>query len=350
MTANEKKLEITTSRHFNAWMASENLSLAFTTYQTGKLFMIGLKPDGRLSVFERTFPRAMGMCASADEFHMSTDVQIWRFRNVVPPGEHFQGYDRYYAPRTSWITGDIDVHDMAVGADGRLYFINTLFGCLATKDDDYSFRPLWKPPFLSKLAAEDRCHLNGLAMKDGKPKYVTAVSRSDVADGWRDRRSDGGIVMDTETNEIVAEGFSMPHSPRVWQDRLWLLNSGAGWFGWVDTDTGEFNATTFCPGYARGLSFHGNYAVIGLSAARENRTFKGLPLDEELKRKDAEDRCGLMVVDMATGDAVHWMRIEGVVRELYDVCALPGVRRPMLMGFKTDDVKRVLSQPPDALV
>ncbi len=348
--SDEQKLAITASRHFNAWMASENLSIAFTTYQTGKLFMIGLQADGRLSIFERTFPRAMGMWASADEFYMSTDYLLWRFRNLVPPGENFQGYDRYYAPRMSWVTGDIDIHDMAMGADGKLYFINTLFGCLSTMDGDYSFRPLWKPPFLSKLAAEDRCHLNGLAMKDGKPKYVTAVSRSDVADGWRDRRSDGGIVMDIDSNEVVAEGFSMPHSPRVYDGKLWLLNSGAGHFGHVDTDTGQFTPTTFCPGYARGLSFHGGYAVIGLSTARENKTFQGLPLDEEMKSRDAEPRCGLMVVDMTTGDSVHWLRIEGVVKELYDVCALPGVRRPMLMGFKTDDVKRTLSQPPDAVV
>lgn len=344
----EPKLEITASRNFTSWLASERVSIAFTTYQTGKMFMIGMQPDGRLSVFERTFSRAMGLWATDQEFCLSTDYQIWRFRNLLGPGESHQGYDRYYAPRMSWITGDIDVHDMAMGADGRLYFINTLFGCIAVTDADYSFRPIWKPPFISRLAAEDRCHLNGLAMRGGRPGYVTATSRSDVADGWRDRRADGGIVMDVETGAVVCEGLSMPHSPRVHGDRLWVLNSGTGWLGWVDTATGAFNATTFCPGYARGLAFHGRHAVIGLSVARENKTFQGLPLDEELKRHDAEARCGLVVVDLTTGDAIHWLRIEGVVKELYDVCVLPGVVRPMLMGFKNDDVKRVLRQPPEA--
>jgi uncharacterized protein (TIGR03032 family) len=342
----EEAFALTTSRHFPEWLAGIGGSLAFTTYQAGKLFLLGVRPDGRLSVFERTFPRCMGLGVSADgrSLALATRNAIQRFDNVLPPGQGSpEGYDAVYVPHAGWVTGDLDVHDVGFGKDGRPLFVNTLFACLATVSDGASFRPLWKPDFISRLAAEDRCHLNGLAMEAGKPRYVTAVSRSDAADGWRDRRRDGGIVIDVESGAIVAEGLSMPHSPRLHGGRLWLLNSGTGEFGHVELESGRFEAVAFCPGYARGLAFLGNHAVIGLSLARDNRTFSGLALDEALAARSVEPRCGLAIVDLATGDMKHWMRIEGVVRELYDVAALPGVRRPSAIGFKTDEVDHLIS-------
>jgi uncharacterized protein (TIGR03032 family) len=342
----EEKFALTTSRHFPEWLASTGGSLAFTTYQAGKLFLIGLQADGRLSVFERSFPRCMGLGVSPDgrSLALATEYQIQRFDNVLAPGQSdAQGYDALYAPHAAWVTGDVDAHDVGFGADGRPVFVNTLFGCIAAVSDGHSFRPLWKPDFVSRLAAEDRCHLNGMAMEEGRPLYATAVSRSDVADGWRDRRADGGVAIDVASGEVVAEGLSMPHSPRLHGGRLWLLNSGAGEFGHVDPASGRFEPVAFCPGYARGLSFAGGQAVVGLSLARENRTFSGLALDDALKRRDAEPRCGLAVIDLGSGDMVHWVRIEGVVRELYDVAFLPGVRRPAAIGFKTDEVKQLIS-------
>ena len=160
-----------------------------------------------------------------------------------------RGYDVAYVPRVGYTTGDLDVHDIAVDADGRVIFVCTLFGCLATLSERASFQPLWRPPFLSALVPEDRCHLNGLAMRDGRAAYVTAVADSDVADGWRDRRHDGGCVVDVASGEIVARGLSMPHSPRWYRDRLWLVNSGTGEFGCVDLATGRFEPIAFCPGY-----------------------------------------------------------------------------------------------------
>ena len=215
--------------------------------------------------------------------------------------------------------------------------------CLAALSEAHSFKPLWQPAFISKLAAEDRCHLNGLAMRDGQPAYVTAVGCSDVADGWREHRADGGVVIDVNTNEIVCSGLSMPHSPRWHNGRLWLLNSGTGDFGYVNPQTGQFEPVCFCPGYMRGLSFHGDFALIGISKPRHNKTFSGLALDVNLKSRHAEARCGVQVVDLRTGDVVHWLRMEGVVEELYDVVVLPGVRRPMALGFKTDEIRRILS-------
>lgn len=171
---------------------------------------------------------------------------------------------------------------------------------------------------------------------------MTAVSRSNVADGWRDRRHDGGCVINVQSNEIVATGLSMPHSPRVYRGRLWVHNSGTGYFGYIDLDKGVFEPVALCPGYLRGMTFHGDYAIVGLSKQRENRTFSGLDLDKNLEDAQVDPRCGLHIIDLRTGDIVHWVRIEGVVSELYDVVALPGVKCPQALGLKTDEIRRVL--------
>jgi uncharacterized protein (TIGR03032 family) len=337
------QLEIQASRQLPAFLAEQRISLAVTTYQAGKLFLLGVRPDGRLSVFERTLERCMGLAASRDTLHVATLQQIWKFADVLPEGQDWQGHDALYAPRMSWVTGDIDVHDVAVGAGGRPVFANTLFSCLATVSDTHSFVPLWKPRFISRLAAEDRCHLNGLAMEGGVARYVSVVGPSDVADGWRAHRGGGGQVIDVASGEVVLGGLSMPHSPRLHRGQLWLLNSGTGAFGRVDVAAGRFEEVAFCPGYARGLAFHGDYAVIGTSLPRDNRTFTGLALDGELERRGAEPRCAVLVIDLRSGDTVHWLRFDGVVKELYDVGVLPGVARPAAIGFKSDEIRRVIT-------
>ncbi|MBT5415161.1 MAG: TIGR03032 family protein [Rhodospirillaceae bacterium] len=337
-----EQLKVSASRQFAGWLVERKASLAFTTYQAGKLFMLGIKEGGRLSIFERTFPRCMGLTGDGQTLWMSSLFQFWRFENALEPGQDYRGYDRLYVPQAGYTTGDIDAHDIAVGRDGRPIFVNTLFSCLATVSESHSFRPVWRPPFVSRLAAEDRCHLNGLAAEEGVPRFATAVARTDVADGWRDNRQSGGVVIDIDSGEIVAEGFSMPHSPRLHDGRLWLLDSGTGRFGHVELETGRFEEVAFCPGYARGLCFIDDFAVIGISKPRDD-TFGGLPLDGILKEKAVEPRCGLLVIDLRTGDTVHWFRLDGVVSELYDVVALPGVVRPMALGFRTDEIRRTLT-------
>jgi len=337
-------LDFSTSRQFPEWLQSENVSLAFTTYQAGKLFLIG-RHQGRLSFFERTFNRCMGMWADGQTLWMSSLYQLWRFENTLPEGEQADGYDRLYLPQVGYTTGDLDIHDVIVDKDGRVVFVNTLFSCLATTNDTHSFTPLWQPHFISRLAAEDRCHLNGLAARDGMPAYVTAVAATDVADGWRDHRDSGGIVIDVASNETLVTGLSMPHSPR-WDERtgkLWLLNAGTGELGFVDLEKGAFEPVTFCPGFLRGLAIHGNYAIVGTSKPRENRTFSGLPLDQRLAEKNVSARCAVHIVDLRTGDIVHWLRIEGIVTEFYDVTVLPGVERPSALGFKTGDIRRTIT-------
>ncbi len=343
-TSATPELAITGSRHLAGWMAGNRVSLGFSTYQAGKLFLVGMQPNGRFSVYERTFNRAMGLAVSPDTqtIWLSTLYQLWRLDNYLPAGQATQdGYDRVYVPNCAHTTGDLDIHDIILDSQGDPTFATTLFNCVSKLAPGHSFKPLWKPGFVTQMVAEDRCHLNGLAGDPvtGEPAYVTMVSRSDVSDGWRDRRVGGGMDMDVRTDEAVCEGLSMPHSPRVHPDhpgKVWLLESGTGQFGYVDLKTGKFEPVAFCPGFTRGMAFHGDMAIVGISGCRENRTFSGMPLDDELKQRDAEPRTALHFIDLKTGQTAHWLRVEGVVNELFDVIVLPQVVRPQLMGLKQD--------------
>jgi hypothetical protein len=291
------------SRQLSSWLREAGGALAFTTDQAGKLFFLGIDAKGELTVFNRTLERCMGLAAAGDSLYVAMMNQVLRFENALAPGQATaEGYDRTYIPQVAWYTGDLDAHDLTLDGEGRVIFVNTLFSCLATVSETHSFAPIWHPPFISRLAAEDRCHLNGLALDAaGRPAYVTAVAATDVADGWRDHREAGGLVLDVASGEPV------------------------------------------CPGHLRGLAFIGGCAVIGLSKARENRTFAGLALDARLAAEGIEARCGLYVIDLATGDVAHHVRIDGVITELYDIAALPGARNPMAIGFRSEEIRRVLS-------
>lgn len=334
----------TTSRQFPNWLADSGGSLAISTYQSGKVILVGTnRQSGRLSVFERTLERPMGMAFHDSRLVVASMIQITSFVDAARGTPGAAGYDALFVPQSATYTADLDAHDVAFGADGRLVFVNTLFSCLATTSETHSFRPLWKPPFISRLAPEDRCHLNGLAMRDGEPAYVTCVAETDVTDGWREHRTSGGVVVDVASGEVVCRGLSMPHSPRLHEGRLWVLNSGAGEVGTVDLASGRFEPLAFCPGYLRGLDFVGPYALVGLSEPRENRTFAGLPLQDRLAAAKVGPRCGVFVIDTRTGDVAHWLRLEGVINELYDLVALPGLARPMMIGFKSDEIRRTVS-------
>jgi uncharacterized protein (TIGR03032 family) len=294
-------------------------------------------------VNERLFQKAMGLHVDGKSLLLATLFQIHRFENVLEKGQFINHtYDVCYTPRITYTTGILDAHDVGQLANGQIIFVNTRYNCLATVSSKHSFTPVWKPPFISRIISEDRCHLNGMAMGGGKPRYVTAVSQSDTIDGWRDRRADGGIVMDIETGKVVCKGLSMPHSPRLYNGKLWVLNSGTGEFGHVDLEKNIFVPLVFCPGFVRGLAFHGNYAYIGLSKPRYER-FEGLALDEKLTKADSEPWCGLQVINLDTGACAEWFRIDGAIGEIYDVAIVPGAACPMSIGFASDDIKNLIT-------
>lgn len=342
----ESDLRLRVSPGFKSWLGQEQVSVAFTTYQANHLFLVGLQADGEIAVCRREFERPMGLWASSERLFMSARWQLWQFDNALPEGALRQGYDRIYVPRVSHTTGGLDVHDIGVDSDGRVIFVNTAYSCLATTSERWSFKPLWQPPFISGLEREDRCHLNGMAMSEGQPAYVTVVSRSDVARGWREERRDGGCVIDVATGDVVVDGLSMPHSPRVHRGRLWLLNSGTGELGTIERD--GFQGLTFCPGFLRGLAFQGDAAVVGLSKQRDHRAFAGLALDDYLKSADEEARCGIYVIDTRSGMILHTLELDGPVTELYDVQVIPGARCPTALGFKFDDIHLTITIDTDS--
>ena len=341
-------LKVSASRQFTNWLRDEVISLAFTTYQSQLLLMIGFNAQTQqLSVGVRKFGRAMGLYCTPDteRLYLSTKYQLWQLDNALQPGASYKRCDRAYVPRVGYTTGDLDIHDVIVDGSDRPIFVCTMLNSLATVSNTHSCVPLWTPPFISKLVSEDRCHLNGLAAVDGQAKYVTLVNQSDILDGWREKRRGGGCVMDVTSNEVVATGLSMPHSPRFYDGKLWLLNSGTGEFGYIDLDAGKFEPVAFCPGYLRGMAFHEHFAIVGLSKVRAKGggVMSGLELDDRLREQDVEPRCGLMVIDLTTGSIVNWLRLEGQITELYDVQVLPGVKRPMALGFQTDEISRLLT-------
>ena len=335
--------DIKLSRGFRPWLERMDLSLAFTTYQTGQLFLIGRLPEGRISVHQQNYARAMGLHASPQRLVIASQHQIWRLENMLAPHERANAnFDRLYVPRAAQVTGDLDVHEIALDSRGRAIFVATRFNCLATTSATHGFKPLWMPPFVSKLAAEDRCHLNGLAMDGGRPAYVTAISRSDMVEGWRDRRRDGGVLVDLADNRIVADGLSMPHSPRVTPDGVLLLDSGRGMIVRVDPATGSRTDIAFCPGFLRGLAVIGGHAIVTVSMPREG-IFEGLELQDQLAKRDGEPWCGLCIVDLRSGDIVEWLRIDGAIRELFDVAILPGVACPMAVGIGSPELNSLVS-------
>lgn len=342
-----RKLGITCSKGIVRWLLRNRCSLAFTSYRTGQLFLIGVTPRGGLSFHQRDFKMAMGLWAdpSSQSLYLATHYQIWRFENILRTGEFAnEHHDRCYHPRQSFLTGDLQVHDVGVENDGRIVFVNTAFSCLAVPDPVHSFRPLWKPPFISELTADDRCHLNGLAMEAGHPRYVTAVSRSDVARGWREERSEGGLIMDVATDTVLTESLSMPHSPRLHKGNLYVLDSGRGNLCHVDRTTGKTEPIAFCPGFLRGLAFHNDHAIVGLSLPG-TRSFTGLELDRTLKKKRTDPWCGVQIVDLESGEVAEWIRLSGDADELFDVAVLPNVRCPMALDFVSRDIEATHSLP-----
>jgi uncharacterized protein (TIGR03032 family) len=304
------------------------ITIAVTTYQAGKLVLLRAE-NGKLNTHFRTFRRPMGLAYRPGRLAVGTMTEVWDFRNVPevaarlePPGRH----DACFLPRSAHFTGDILVHEMA-WAGHDLWLVNTRFSCLCTLDHANSFVPRWRPPFVTGLAAEDRCHLNGMALVDGRPAYVTALGQTDAARGWRENKRKGGVLLSVPDGEVITKSLSMPHSPRWYRGNLLLLESGTGTLGVVDLPTGRYEPVAELPGFTRGLDFCDRYAFIGLSQVRESAVFSGLPITER-----AERFSGVWVVDLTTGQTVAFVRFEAAVQEIFAVQVLPRLRYPDLIN------------------
>jgi uncharacterized protein (TIGR03032 family) len=236
---------------------------------------------------------------------------------------------------------------MAWAAGGELWVVNTRFSCLCTLDRSASFTPRWRPPFGRALEPTDRCHLNGLAMEGGRPRYVTALDATDAPAGWRANKARGGIVMDVASGAVIASGLSMPHSPRWYGGRLWVCESGAGTLGYIDLDSGRYEPVAEVPGFTRGLDFADNLAFVGLSQVRESAVFSGIPITERVKAE--EQTCGVCVVDLTSGRVVARLRFTSGVQEVFAVTVLPGKRYPDLINHDEKLLENSFTVPDAAL-
>lgn len=336
------------SANFPSLLEQLGISLAVTTYQAGKLMLVRAAGD-RLSTLLRTFEQPMGLALSErrDRMVLGTRRMVWTLVNapgiaaqLEPPGRH----DACFVPRAAHVTGDIRGHEVAL-AGGKTWIANTLLSCLCTlDDDDYGFVPRWRPPFIDRLAAEDRCHLNGIAVQDGRIRFVTALGATNDAQGWKPDKVQGGVLIDVGSGAIVARGLCMPHSPRCHGQRIFLLNSGHGRLCVVDAASGKVDTVAELPGYTRGLAFHGRIAFVGLSRIREKHIFGGLPITARLD--EAQRRCGVYAVDLHSGQVVGFLQFESGCSELFDIQVLPGMRFPAVVGFQDQKLDSILIAPP----
>ncbi|MEM7358315.1 MAG: TIGR03032 family protein [Pseudomonadota bacterium] len=331
---------------FPELLTKARASLVVSTYQAGKLILLRANGES-LNTHFINLPKPMGVAFNKNRLSVGSAANVidyFNMANVGPKIEPIDTHDAALLPRRTHVTGDIDIHEMGFDGADELWLVNTRMSCLCTLDINHSIVPRWRPPFITGYDLTDRCHLNGLAMRDGKPRYVSALGTADTPAGWRENKAFGGMVMDVETNRIIAEGLSMPHSPRWYRDKLWVLESGAGQLITLDENTGKKTVIAEVPGFCRGIDFIERYAIIGLSEVRETAVFAGLPLTE----REQDRKCGVWIIDIESGQTVGFLVFSGGVQEIFSVQVLPW-KYPALLD-QHDPLLRSSYSLPDAVV
>ncbi len=320
-----------------------NCTIAISTYQAGKVVLISAVDKERLVQLPRTFPKAMGIAVTADKLGVATKDEVLILRNSPRLASAYprqpNTYDSMYMPRATYYTGQVDIHDLDWGTAG-LWGVNTSFSCLALINEDYSFSPQWQPHFISHLASEDRCHLNGMALQNGEPTYVSALGSGDTPQSWRNNIVGGGVLMHVPSNEIIVKDLAMPHSPRIFDGHLYMLLSATGELIAVDVEKGTYGVIHKISGFVRGLAKHGDYLFIGVSRLRQNSsTFKHLAIAK------LSDWAGILVMHLPTAAIVGKIHYQASVEEIYDVQVLPNTKRPNIINTMTEVHKMGLATP-----
>ncbi len=331
-----KPFDIHYSPQFAVLLNKLGVSLVLSTYQAGKVIVISPKDEDRLIQLPRNYASAMGIAYKDGQMAIATLNSVVYLKNYPRMAKIYPSkpgvYDAMYLPRVSYHTGYLALHDMAF-LNGKLVAVNTMFSCLSYIDHTQSFIPFWKPPFISELKPEDRCHLNGLAIEGDEIKYVSALSNTDTPYGWREHKIDGGIIMEYPSGKIIASGLGMPHSPRIYKGKLYVLNSVQGTLVEVDPATGSLTTVAELGGFARGLDFYEDYAFIGVSKIRHNSpVFRDLPIAKT-------SFAGIIAVYLPYGSIVGAARYQMSVDEIYDVKVLPGQLRPNILSPAMDILK-----------
>lgn len=323
-----------------------NCTVAISTYQANKFIFLSPKDNEELVQLPRNFEKPMGIAVKDDKLAIASRHEVTILKNAPSLAPEYpeqpKTYDALFMPRATYYTGELDLHDLIWGNEG-LWAVNTRFSCLSLIDEDFSFKPAWKPNFISNLAPEDRCHLNGLALLNGNPKYVTALGQTDTQQGWREGKANGGIVMDVETQEIICKGLCMPHSPRIYNNELYFLVSGTGELVKCDVKSGKLEVINKLSGFARGMVKYGDYLFIGLSKIRKkSNTFADLPISKESVFS------GIMVIYLPLGSIVGHIKYETSVEEIFDVQILPKMKRPGILTPQKESHKNSIFTPTDS--
>jgi len=323
-----------------------NISLAVTSYQSQSLFFI--RSDGEsIDTNFKFFRRPMGLAVTEDQITLGTFKEVIKFnRNdaIIRDFEDAEKVDACFTSAASHTTGMINIHDIAYGDDG-LWITNSAFSCLATLEPDYSFVPQWKPPFISELKPEDRCHLNGMALKDGKPKYVTTFNQLNEAGAWRKdadkfKKHDGTLI-DVDTNEILLEGLIMPHSPRYYEGQVYFCESGRGLVCRYNPETKEVSVLQRLQGFPRGIDFYGPLMFVGLSKTRKSEVANPAPISEEYD----ETYSGIWIINLEDDQVLGYVNFEGDIDQIYDVAVLPGMSYPELIEPDHIKVPQIFNFP-----
>ncbi len=335
-----KPFELEYPPQFAELLHKLNISLAISTYQAGKVVLLSAFDKDRLIQLPRTFENAMGMAIKDEKIAIATGKKVEILKNspnlahIYPSKPNV--YDAIYMPRTSYHTGYLALHDMAFLND-KLVAVNTLFSTLSYIDDNQSFTPFWQPPFITDLMPEDRCHLNGLAIENGEIKYVTALGTTDTAQGWREDKLKGGVLMEYPSGKIILSGLSMPHSPRIYNGKLYLLNSAQGELIEVNPETETYKVIVNLGGFARGMDIVGDYLFIGVSKLRHNsQVFRDLPIAKT-------SFAGVIAVHLPYKAVVAKVSYKMSVDEIYDVKVLHNKIRPNILSDDMDIIKAALT-------
>ncbi|HWY10130.1 MAG TPA: TIGR03032 family protein [Bacteroidia bacterium] len=318
-------------------------SIAISTYQANKLIFISPVDENKITQLPRDFAKPMGFEILGDKMILATKDEILYFENSKELAKYYPNkkdtYDALFLPRTAFYSGRVDMHDVAMGTEG-IWAINTSFSCLCQVTGNFNFIPRWQPKFISKLVSEDRCHLNGLVMINGKPKYVTALSTADEPQGWRDNIVNGGVLIDVETNEIILDKLAMPHSPLMYKDELYMLLSASGELIKVNIKEKKYKVLKKLEGFCRGMDVCGDYIFVAMSKLRKNSsTFAKLPFAEKA------DAAGIKVIHIPTMALVGELSYQASVDEIYALKILKDTIRPNILNTVNPLHKYSLSIP-----
>lgn len=309
-------------------------TVALSTYQAGKVIFISAKDRLGLIQLPRTFKKPMGMAIAGKKMAIATRNEVVTLVNTPSLAATFpkqpNTYDALYLPRSVYFTGELDIHDLAFTQNG-LIAINTRFSCISKITEAFSFEPVWKPYFITTMNPTDQCHLNGMAIEGESIQYVTALGQTNEDGGWRKNKAQGGILMHVHSQEVILKNLPMPHSPRMYDGKLYVLLSGSGELIQVDAQAGTYQVVQKMKGFVRGMDKVGDYIFIGLSKLRTtSEAFGDLPIAKE------SVFCGVVVIQHSTGRMVGYIKYENSVEEIYDVRILPHTRPGVINHYKED--------------